>query len=729
MKLLLISFSNFLLSLKAIGVFVAGIIMMVILSDILKWLWNTVVIGLLTPILGHRAYYYVYKGDGLYSEKFLRFLGFKMPRNKKWAVHFKLAGFVRKPFISNRNHKAADIFTRSFGLNEQIGVGKFVQTEDKGKIAEIFIKRTMRDGSSGLEKNPVGYVNTNGVIYKYYKGYNESVNLKKLEHAEEVAICTPTKIKWLKKRFSFDTNGERDDLTVVDYIDKEEEEPQISPYVSWNAIRKNKPLKKKVVSAQFESKGTEGLRPLRWLFIWRYIDAIPLLWRLRAQPFGFGFSRKNFNWFSNSNLHADQDKENNIPLIYIACAALILAEKEGFYRYEEETTLDPTIGWNETVIVSLLAYLLMYPLWLNMPWFPRALPFLGPELSQTVLMSLSFFVVWAILHFLYNSVFERPKYMKITLNMLNNNTGTLSYSRLSIVLSLVGIILTILYLPFTLFPMFLSVIIALSVNRVFCPQIRWDVDEVFRSSGGGDTSESDKEETEGLIEREYKWKSQTSLYGVQSYNMNLFFSEEKIEQLRDKNPFKTGLGLTPNYPDTVKKMLSDNELEVPDEKGLPALQYILAKLDRGRKNTSVIETILHYLNFVQETIKYKVDSDCTYLQPIRENKEYCRFSRETLFDKEGDCDCKSALAAALLAQKGFRIAYLVSSTHAFIGVSKQNIKSIWDTIPRNAVYSLGDEEEFLCFETTGGGWTMDSSIINSGYVQNVQDIAIIEIDK
>ena len=55
------------------------------------------------------------------------------------------------------------------------------------------------------------------------------------------------------------------------------------------------------------------------------------------------------------------------------------------------------------------------------------------------------------------------------------------------------------------------------------------------------------------------------------------------------------------------------------------------------------------LKFCQMNIEYKVDDEC---DSIGRRTEYFRFPGETLFDLEGDCDCKSVLAYSLFSLLG-----------------------------------------------------------------------------
>ncbi len=85
-----------------------------------------------------------------------------------------------------------------------------------------------------------------------------------------------------------------------------------------------------------------------------------------------------------------------------------------------------------------------------------------------------------------------------------------------------------------------------------------------------------------------------------------------------------------------------------------------------------------------------------------------RFPAEVLYDKEGDCDCKSSLAAALFLCLGYKVVFLLSVKlkHAAIGMeckdpsllTQLNVTNIDDV-----VLDYNDTKYIYC-ETTGDGF-------------------------
>lgn len=292
--------------------------------------------------------------------------------------------------------------------------------------------------------------------------------------------------------------------------------------------------------------------------------------------------------------------------------------------------------------------------------------------------------------------------------MLNANVGTLSYSRLIIVFSIIGLILTFVFLPHQLVPFFVSILIAIPVNRNFSPQRKWEVADPFSDNLFDDdssASSSDEEGNPNLLRRKYTWEYKTFQGAKADFTIELYFNPLDIEELRTLNPFRSPRHK--NYSATVKDMLDlewRHEVSVKPKPFTPLIEQVLDKLKvaaRSQKLTR-IEQYNYILSFVQGAINYVTDQESPSLIAAGISNEYCRFSRETLFDQEGDCDCKSELATALFARFGLKMAYMTTEDHAFIGFSTDHFPNLQQFIPE-AYFSINDSLFLVC-ETTAKGW-------------------------
>lgn len=100
------------------------------------------------------------------------------------------------------------------------------------------------------------------------------------------------------------------------------------------------------------------------------------------------------------------------------------------------------------------------------------------------------------------------------------------------------------------------------------------------------------------------------------------------------------------------------------------------------------------LNFTAtfiQSLPYTVDNETTPYD------EYPRYAVETLFDRGGDCEDTSILAAALLDKMGYDVALLLleNARHMAVGVSVSGV---------NGSYYLHNNKKYFYLETTGEGW-------------------------
>lgn len=166
--------------------------------------------------------------------------------------------------------------------------------------------------------------------------------------------------------------------------------------------------------------------------------------------------------------------------------------------------------------------------------------------------------------------------------------------------------------------------------------------------------------------RTYSWTLDSSQNTKLKGHLTLRFNLQYIEELRRANPYLVTVGERDNvsnlkqmyfymlnHPETVSNLVQ-------------IVQYI--NRECSRYGVREFDKLQFVLDFVQEpNIKYAYDEDCGEINNIR---EYVRFPDETLYDRRGDCDCKSFLAASLFHLMGYNVLYMLSykQRHAAICV-------------------------------------------------------------
>lgn len=237
-----------------------------------------------------------------------------------------------------------------------------------------------------------------------------------------------------------------------------------------------------------------------------------------------------------------------------------------------------------------------------------------------------------------------------------------------------------------------------------------------------DVEESDSESVTCLYNWDLDSEFGNSLHGCYT----LEFDRIQIEELRQNNPFQTyGLDNS-TYDENIRKIFA--YLEQDDERMFNVREIANYIRDVIKKNDlPELDLVQFALDFCQApNIVYRVDNESA---GIKFAKEYMRYPDEVLFDKEGDCDCKSSLTAALFHELGYNVIVMLSSKlqHAAIGIeSKPEWLKAINPVDISAVQREYDGKKYLYCETTGDGFRIGKIKEN----ESIQDFeTIVEIVK
>ena len=108
------------------------------------------------------------------------------------------------------------------------------------------------------------------------------------------------------------------------------------------------------------------------------------------------------------------------------------------------------------------------------------------------------------------------------------------------------------------------------------------------------------------------------------------------------------------------------------------------------------------LAFCQKNIEYVLDEDS---EPINKTPEYFRFAAETLFDGQGDCDCKSVLAYRIFKALNVDVEFALvksGSSEEYNHVAVVLRKTSSAMVPIPDTYLEYEPGKIFC-ETTGFG--------------------------
>lgn len=233
----------------------------------------------------------------------------------------------------------------------------------------------------------------------------------------------------------------------------------------------------------------------------------------------------------------------------------------------------------------------------------------------------------------------------------------------------------------------------------------------------------DSETSLGSVTRIFNWeldKSRGDLKG----NITINFLQENITDLRMANPFRHYPKDGHTYEQNVEyifKFLTEQSVRMTNIRKITDYIKEVAKIN----NLSSFDTVQFALDFAQApNIIYCVDEKSPGIDFA---KEYMRYPDEVLFDKEGDCDCKSSLTAALFHELGYNVIFMLSEKlqHAAIGVEYKEewLNEIDATVVDRVTREYNGKKYMYC-ETTSDGFRIGHIEENS----SIQDFeTIVEI--
>lgn len=345
---------------------------------------------------------------------------------------------------------------------------------------------------------------------------------------------------------------------------------------------------------------------------------------------------------------------NNYTVLARAAAFLLLYQKEQRPVARSEEASVYYNQWSSTALLSTFVFCLLYTLFYIFNIQLVQMPFLGDFGFIFTTLAL-FLCIWGIIRQVVIEQSLAGKPVEHFLMLLNRNTGVASINNLILFFAAVGFILSLTVFGRDFAPIQLAVLIGVGINTKFITKEPWKVLEKFRPLPPEDLEEED---TANKLSRRYIWKLDSDDSDMTG-ELELFFAQEEIDELRHRNPFRTeaSLGFDRNIELLFKEKIDNTHLK--------RINHYISKV-AYEANISELETMQFILDFVQEpNIKYITDEE----SPETGGVEYARFPVETLFDKRGDCDCKAVLAAALYRNAGYKVAYITSHDHAAVAVA------------------------------------------------------------
>lgn len=363
--------------------------------------------------------------------------------------------------------------------------------------------------------------------------------------------------------------------------------------------------------------------------------------------------------------------KDTLPPEARACAYAML-HKYGFKQRQIETNQTQQYGWRDTALLSSFIYALIYIVLYIVNTGIYQFPLIGQNVFVALLLTVFYFVIWAITRFIKVDAIEQGNSFQAQLDMFNKNLS-IKWMNISIlVLALIGTICGLVMMAFVDFdflPLIWVIAIGTLINMTLSYANRkWTIKTDVSDSNYDD--EDDAEEVvnpSGDITRTYEWDldseypSGKQLHG----SLTLYFSNSQIRDVRFVNPFFQQRNDV-SYTDSVIDMfhfLKEHKTYLARTR---YAAYMIKDL-AVKHHLSPLDLIQFTIDFVQEPnitfIANKDNKDVNYLE------SYIAFPDEILYNKVGDYNSKALLAAMLFHCMKYNVLYLISRTHQHAAIA------------------------------------------------------------
>lgn len=396
-----------------------------------------------------------------------------------------------------------------------------------------------------------------------------------------------------------------------------------------------------------------------------------------------------------------------------ACAYALLA-KNTRKLHNSEYIKDKPYGWKDTALLSSTIYTILFLILYIVNTGILHLPLLGNDLRAVGILIAAYYILWAIVRLIKIDCIENSNSFQDVLYIFNKNLGLKVFNCAIILFSLIALYLTYFYYDYDLMPMIWAIGFGVGVNMSITPANRlWRISTTYNDN---DNNDEEEEETEpvnppGDISRVYEWELDPC-YSAQKLkgNLTLYFTYKDIYDERQCNPFfdqRTDV----SRHEYILKMF--NFLQ-EHKTFMARVKYIASYIRHTsiKNNLTPLDELQFALDFVQEpNIVFVQNVNC---KEVNFYEDYIRYPDETLYDKQGDCNSKSLLAAMIFTCLDKNVLYLTSKkyNHAAIGIEVKNDELVNYGSPQKVGKITFTEQgkTFIFCETSGDKFNIGTTI-------------------
>lgn len=398
-----------------------------------------------------------------------------------------------------------------------------------------------------------------------------------------------------------------------------------------------------------------------------------------------------------------------------ACAYALLFQKHKKRNYSEFYKEQP-YGWRDTALLTTVIFTAIFVVLYLVNTAILGYPLLGNDLLAVVLLIVAYYLLWVIVRFVKIDCIENSNSFQPKLDLFNKNLGLKGFNICAVIMGCLAGYFTMEYYDYDFIPLIWAIVSGIVVNMTLRgANARWIISSTYNENDDDDEEDEDAEvkNPDGDIERNYEWELGRR-HGAQRIkgNLTLYFNATDMNAVRQCNPFFA-----------QRKERSDKEYILymfhflkEHRTFLGRCKYIVYVIDQYTKRHGLtpVDRLQFTLDFVQEpNIEFRENKDSTIINSF---DDYIRYPDETLYDKEGDCNSKSLLAAMLFHIMGYNVLYMASrkQKHAAIGieVKQADIDAGWygEILQhKNGIITFNGRKYIFC-ETTGDEFILGDTI-------------------
>ena len=376
--------------------------------------------------------------------------------------------------------------------------------------------------------------------------------------------------------------------------------------------------------------------------------------------------------------------------------------------YEKESgtqsVFDVRVGFRDLLLPAALIYMLLYaPLLLLVD----SLGLGYSNVYMLVMLSLYLLLIGVLYVIKYEKTIRNDN-INYLIGLVGRNVGVKGLNICTIVAAIICLRIS----GIQLLPLFAVTVFGFFMNLP-CFAKTWHIEQPGSSWSGYIPTIPGQQPSANVSQttRRFEWGRVLEIKGLKDNNEAVELSfvtadfHDSSSGVRRANPFRNGPIVSDEDLVQRARQVLDGA-KTTDGSEDAAIAKILNSayqlcLQYGLADFELFDLVL---GFVQSNIEYKIDEESSSIDNV---KEYFRYASETLYDAEGDCDCKSVLAYKLFEKLGVDVD-LVTVQSGNKGVYN-HVALVLKNNPRAAIQLPPEYAEFapgrgVYCESTGEGF-------------------------